>query len=844
MWAFPRQAALEVLDRDLRLVLIEAPAGYGKNWLVRTWMQSGSARASRAVVVPEPAAAITRARYWQGVIELVASLGRVLSPQREGLSFEDTVTALSHTAVPCVLVLKRPDLVEGFSESVEFVLEQCPRIDVIVTSAGSTSSICPDLLDVPNARLGVEDLLLTAEDTDKLLRAGALDVQPGDVARILEASLGMAALTRAGCAVVGALPRSSERGRRFGELLHAAIDKYVENMMFAQTSFAGLRMFVEKVSVATTFTGDSAQSITGEVRAREYLAVLERNGAIARIRSEPIPTWQFPPAVRGAILLRRRRRGDDIEAEWVSMARRALGENDPVSAVQYGVEAREWPLVIEIVERHWMSMIADHVVTLRAVLMAIPEEHTGGHVAVRAGRNLFTRNGGEVSDMVDVVPHEPDELQSLGHSERAADALSVGCVQSIMLRVSGEYSAAADLVGRLSRVGRYALEARPEKVADFLPLMRLQWGITYQLAGMFAESSVEFTLAYRSTESDSSSFIARNAAGGNALNWALRGETSRAEEWLTLEASYPDPPGWLEPMVKVSGLTARILTALDQGDNEDSKRILEQLGEPREKEELWAFMLYARTRHALAMWDPVPTLTALRRTRASRERKLRNGAVAATLLASAEIDLMIAKGDANQADAVAAKIENPAASLWTLVSVTRLHAVTGRDKSALELSRRVDEAEALQFPRAYLELLLVEAQLNLRRQDPARARRLWRRACSIADQTGNSSSFATVDEHVLRALQETQNFDSTALSTYSQAPHVPVYPDGLALVRLTDREHTVLILLATGLANAQIAEKLFVSANTVKTQIRSLYTKIGGHNREDLVADARALNLI
>lgn len=76
----------------------------------------------------------------------------------------------------------------------------------------------------------------------------------------------------------------------------------------------------------------------------------------------------------------------------------------------------------------------------------------------------------------------------------------------------------------------------------------------------------------------------------------------------------------------------------------------------------------------------MPTLTALRRTRASRERKLRNGAVAATLLATAEIDWMIVKGDANQADAVAARTENPAASLWTLVAVVRLHAVTGRDK--------------------------------------------------------------------------------------------------------------------------------------------------------------------
>lgn len=844
MWAFPRQAVVEVLDRNLRLVLIEAPAGYGKSWLVRTWMQSGSSRASKAVVVPEPATGTTRPRYWQGVVELAAARGWVLPPHRGGLSFEDAVTALSRAAAPCVLVLKRPDLVEGFSEAVEFVLEQCPRIDVIVTSVDSATSMCSDLLDVPNARIGTEDLLLSVEDIENLLRAGALDVQPGDAERILEASLGMAALTRVGCAVVGALPRSSERGRRFGELLHTGIDEYVEHTVFAQTSFAELRLFVEKVAVARTFTGDTAQAITGDVCAPEHLAVLERNGIIARIRSAPIPTWQFPPAVRGAVLSHRRRRGDDVAAELVFMARRALGEDDPASAVQYGMDAREWPLVIEIVEQHWMSMIADHLGTLRAALMAIPEERIGGRVAVRAGRNLFTRNGGESSDMVEVVPREPEELRSLGHSAQAADTLSVGCVQSIMLRVSGEYSAAAELAGRLSRIGRYALEAHPEMVSGFLPLMRLQWGITYQLAGMFTESSAEFTSAYRSTESDPSSFIARNAAGGNALNWALRGETMRAEEWLTLEASYPDPSGWLEPMVKISGLTARVLTALDRGDTDTAMRILEHLGEPREKEELWAFMLYARARHALAGGDPVPTLTALRRTRASRERKMSNGAVAASLLASAEIDLLIAKGDANQADAVAARTESPAASLWTLVSVTRLHAVTGRNKSAVEFSRRVDEAEALRFPRAYLELLLVEARLNLRREDPARARRLWRRACSIADQTGNTGSFATVDERVLRTLAEAQNFDSAALTRYMRAPRAPMFPSALTLVRLTERERTVLVLLASGLANAQIAEKLFVSTNTVKTQIRSLYTKIGGHNRDDLVAGARALNLI
>jgi NarL family two-component system response regulator LiaR len=44
---------------------------------------------------------------------------------------------------------------------------------------------------------------------------------------------------------------------------------------------------------------------------------------------------------------------------------------------------------------------------------------------------------------------------------------------------------------------------------------------------------------------------------------------------------------------------------------------------------------------------------------------------------------------------------------------------------------------------------------------------------------------------------------------------------------LTNRELTVVALIGAGLSNKQIAERLFVSGNTVKTYIRTAYRKIG-----------------
>lgn len=52
---------------------------------------------------------------------------------------------------------------------------------------------------------------------------------------------------------------------------------------------------------------------------------------------------------------------------------------------------------------------------------------------------------------------------------------------------------------------------------------------------------------------------------------------------------------------------------------------------------------------------------------------------------------------------------------------------------------------------------------------------------------------------------------------------------------LTVREFEVLGLVAAGLSNAEIAERLYVSVNTVKTYVRAAYRKIGVDRRSQAV---------
>ncbi|MGE3858313.1 MAG: response regulator transcription factor [Dehalococcoidia bacterium] len=61
---------------------------------------------------------------------------------------------------------------------------------------------------------------------------------------------------------------------------------------------------------------------------------------------------------------------------------------------------------------------------------------------------------------------------------------------------------------------------------------------------------------------------------------------------------------------------------------------------------------------------------------------------------------------------------------------------------------------------------------------------------------------------------------------------------------LTPREYEVLTLLADGLSNAEIANELCVSPNTVRTHVQSLFTKLEVGSRAKVVARARAAGLI
>ena len=80
--------------------------------------------------------------------------------------------------------------------------------------------------------------------------------------------------------------------------------------------------------------------------------------------------------------------------------------------------------------------------------------------------------------------------------------------------------------------------------------------------------------------------------------------------------------------------------------------------------------------------------------------------------------------------------------------------------------------------------------------------------------------------------------------TVQVAPEFVLNEAELQRLSISKREHEVLELMAQGLTNQQIADKLFVSLNTIKTHTSNLFLKLEVSRRTQAIQRGKELRLI
>ena len=123
--------------------------------------------------------------------------------------------------------------------------------------------------------------------------------------------------------------------------------------------------------------------------------------------------------------------------------------------------------------------------------------------------------------------------------------------------------------------------------------------------------------------------------------------------------------------------------------------------------------------------------------------------------------------------------------------------------------------------------------------------------------TAGASGFLLKDvtpEHLVAAVRLIQSGDALLAPTitrrliehfaHHEQPHHPEAPLHRDLSALTPRELEVLRLLATGLSNAELADRLFLSPTTIKTHIGRILSKLNLRDRVQAVVLAYETGLI
>jgi LuxR family maltose regulon positive regulatory protein len=126
-------------------------------------------------------------------------------------------------------------------------------------------------------------------------------------------------------------------------------------------------------------------------------------------------------------------------------------------------------------------------------------------------------------------------------------------------------------------------------------------------------------------------------------------------------------------------------------------------------------------------------------------------------------------------------------------------------------------------------------------------------ALSLAEPEGFVRVFADKGEPMARLLYQAAErriapeYAGRLLAAFpavEPAPTALSRPSPEMIEPLSEREREVLLLIAEGLSNREIAQRLFLSLSTVKVHTYNIYGKLGVHSRTQAVAKARALGIL
>ena len=602
-----------------------------------------------------------------------------------------------------------------------------------------------------------------------------------------------------------------------------------------------VRDLLLRTSILSRVSADAADELTGREDAASALPELARRNAFVSAVGPGIYRYH---ALFGSVLrlkLRRENPGQVPElhrraALWY-WRQGSLGE-----AVRHAAESGDWGLAARIVvgdlsigqliDPRGAQPLTDEFRHLPPPLPGAGPEVLLVAAAMELATAAGHPKGTALSEAEAILEHRPA-------GEDIPARLAAALVRAAVSRRTGDHASAAGAADRAEQL----LRDIPGPELDRHPGVRIEvlsargradlWAGDFGRAAGILEAASGVTAAEGSRERLS-------CLGDLALAEALLGH-------LTCAHGLAD-----EALAGQPGAAAAVALAcvhLDRGELGEARRHLKiAAGALRLRPDPLVEALAHATavRHALAEGHAGPARSMLGRVWAVPlppwlEHRM-------VLLESATC----AAEGAAQAAVNAAESAAPRSHLDAAVALAHAWLAGGNPQAAGRALATPRGAEAVASDYTRVEAWLADARLSYRAEDRARGHRSLEEALRLASGEQLRLPFIAERAWIRPALRRDQGLARTYRPLLEPdvigSRPVPVQSPGddapLIVEQLSQREREVVRYMSEMMSTAEIAAAMYISVNTVKTHLKSIYRKLAAAHRREAVRRARQLHLV
>ncbi|MBJ7356093.1 LuxR C-terminal-related transcriptional regulator [Nocardioides sp.] len=877
----------ERLDRATRatLVLVSAPAGFGKTTLLTEWLAASSADGGRrtAAWLSLDAGDNDPAHFWTYVIaglrSLVPDMGAsalelLQSPQ--ALPVEAVLTTLINDLGTVdgdvVLVLDDYHVIESreVHDAMGFLLDHLPpQLHLVISSRADPP------LPLARLRAGGElvevraaDLRFTAEEAAAYLNdAMGLQLTAPDVAALEGrtegwiAALQLAALSMQGRADAGDFIAGFAGDDRY------VVDYLVEEVVQRQPQ--PVQDFLLRTSVLTRMSGPLCDAVAGSTGGKAMLQALERGNLFLVPLDDQRRWYRYHHLFADVLQARLMDEHPELLPDLHAAASRWYADNgEPAEAIRHAMAGGDVQQAADLVERtlaavrrdrqdallrSWLEALPEDVIRVRPVLciaaagsLLSTAEVEGVERRLRDAerwRDLVFddagRQGERPPELVVVNEQEFAWLPTWVSIYRAGLALALGDGPATVLhaRRALEVLDEDDVVGLGAATALIGLASWGTGDLATTYAAYVSCLTTFERAGHVADVMgiaitvgdlcVAFGRLDEAMGTYESALALAAAQGGPAPRGSAdmyvgisgvhfeRGDLGAAHAALLRCRELGEHLGLPQNRYRSRVAMARLLEA--EGDLDGALELLD------EAERLYVGDFSPRVR-------PVPARKARVWVKQGRLDDVRSWARREGLAPDDELSYL-------------REFEH--------VTLARALLVEDRlDEAAGLLDRLQEAAQSGGRTGAVIEVLVLRALVAQRQGDPRTALAAVSRALELAEPEGHVQVFVDEGEpmaSLLRAAAASGHGPAylhrllagqgaTAPSSRRPRSGDPVEP-------LSERERDVLRLLATDLSGPEIARRLVVSLNTVRTHTKNIYAKLGVNSRRAAVRRAEELDL-